>query len=108
MGAQEDPRTPPPPPVERTISFRREVFPLLQSRCFKCHSGPNSTAGLRLDRRPELLGESSDRPAVVPGKSGESRLIQLVSGTADKGEIMPPKGARLTAGEVGILRAWID
>src|SRR5262249_53948086 len=40
------------------------------------------------------------------GDSAGSKLIQLVSGT---GKIaMPPAGNRLTAEQVGILRAWVD
>ena len=43
----------------------------------------------------------------MPGKSGESELIERL--TSDDPEFrMPPKGTRLTAGEVGRLTAWID
>ncbi|HEX8200823.1 MAG TPA: DUF1549 and DUF1553 domain-containing protein, partial [Isosphaeraceae bacterium] len=43
------------------------------------------------------------------GKSGESRLVHLVAGVLE-GAVMPPggKGKRLTAAQVGLLRAWID
>ncbi len=45
---------------------------------------------------------------IEPGKSADSRLIQLVSGPND--ERMPPaeKGDRLAAKEIAILKAWID
>src|SRR5581483_1994570 len=46
-------------------------------------------------------------PAVVPGKASDSLLIRAVSG-ADGVEPMPPKGPRLGAPEVALLRAWID
>ncbi len=45
-------------------------------------------------------------PALA-GKSDKSRLIELVS-SDDPKEVMPKKGRRLTAEEVGLLRAWID
>jgi hypothetical protein len=44
---------------------------------------------------------------VIPGHSADSRMIQLVSGM-DPDLIMPQKGERLTAAQIGILRAWID
>ena len=44
---------------------------------------------------------------MVPGKSNESRLIQLVAGSDSK-VVMPPVGERLKADEVGLLKAWID
>jgi hypothetical protein len=95
-------------PPDGTIDFKRDVYPLLRDRCFKCHSGPNSKSGARLDFRPELLGESNGRPLAVPGKSGESRVLRLVSAAADDDTKMPPTGRRLSSAEVAVLRTWID
>ena len=60
----------------------------------------------RESRETTLEGGSSG-PAIVPGRSAESYLIELVSGV-DPDNVMPAKGTRLTAEEVGLLRAWID
>src|SRR5437667_10338977 len=46
-------------------------------------------------------------PAIFPTKSDQSLLIQFVTGTKPD-SVMPKKGDRLTAHEVGLLRAWID
>ena len=40
-------------------------------------------------------------------KSADSLLIKLVSGL-EPDMVMPQKGARLTADQIGVLRAWID
>ncbi|MCS7047064.1 MAG: DUF1549 domain-containing protein, partial [Gemmataceae bacterium] len=96
-----------PPPAARTIDFRRDVYPLLKQHCFACHQGADAQAGYRLDQRADLLGETDGRTAVRIGASDRSRLIQLVAGQVP-GKIMPLKGPRLTAEQVGILRAWID
>jgi hypothetical protein len=45
--------------------------------------------------------------AVVPGKADASELIERVS-SADPDFRMPPKGNRLTPGEVLRLKTWID
>ena len=45
--------------------------------------------------------------AVVPGKSGESELIERVM-SDDPDFRMPSEGKRLTADEVARLKAWID
>src|SRR5688572_14748219 len=45
--------------------------------------------------------------SVVPGKSSESLLIQLVEGK-DEERIMPNKGKRLTPDQIAVLRKWID
>ena len=95
------------PPPARPIDFRTEIHPLLKSRCFQCHAGADCEAGVRLDVQAEILGETTGEPLAIVGKSGESRLIQLVAGL-DAQAVMPPKGERLTADEIGLLRAWID
>ncbi len=96
------------PAAGRKVDYEREVQPLLAQRCGKCHGDEKRESGFRVDRREMLLtGGDSGEPAIAPGKSAESRLIQRVAGI-DKDLVMPPKGDRLSAAEVGILRAWID
>jgi mono/diheme cytochrome c family protein len=96
-----------PPVAGKKVSFRQDVYPLLAARCFQCHRGADASSGHRLDLRSELLGEGNGKPLVRPGHSADSRLIQLVAG-AVPGKVMPPKGERLSAAQVGLLRAWID
>ena len=91
-----------------TVDFRRDVYPLLKSRCFECHTGRTSKAGVRLDYRPEILGETNGHPLVVPGRGAESLLLRRVTGAEGDEKVMPPKGKRLTDPEIGLLRAWID
>lgn len=97
-----------PPPASGPIDFAKDVQPILSARCYECHADKKQKANLRLDDRENVLrGGESGKPAIVSGKSAESHLIQLVAGVKDD-EIMPPKGERLNAKEIGILRAWID
>lgn len=94
-----------PSPVAREIDFVRDVSPIL-ARCQSCHSAKQGMGGLRLDSRVAALTGGASGPVLLPGHSAESRLIQLV---ASNGKVvMPPSGARLTAENVAVLRAWID
>jgi hypothetical protein len=104
--AEVDPQRLPAASPE-SVDFRRDIYPLLKARCFKCHQGADASSGYRLDLRAEVLGETNGQPAVRAGDSARSRLIHLVSG-AIPDTIMPPRGERLTARQVGLLRAWID
>ena len=91
----------------RATRFRERVLPLLKEHCFKCH-GEKEKGDLRLDSREAMLkgGESGD-PALVPGDVGKSLLFTL-SASRDKDEQMPSKGELLKAGELKILREWIE
>src|SRR5581483_6443727 len=90
-----------PAAAKTPVDFARDVEPLLRSRCQLCHGPQQQMKGLRLDQKSSALS------VVTPGHSDQSRLIRLVAGLEGK-TVMPPMGARLTAAEIGILRAWID
>ena len=63
---------------------------------------------LRLDSREEMLkGGESGQPALVPHDVGKSHLFALAS-SRDDDERMPPKGDPVNAGELKILREWIE
>ncbi|MCZ6796301.1 MAG: DUF1549 domain-containing protein [Planctomycetota bacterium] len=96
-----------PPPARVDVDFDRDVRPIFSKRCFSCHGEKRSKGGLRLDVE-ELARRGGDSGvAFVPGRSAASRLIRYVAGL-DEEIVMPPRGDRLGAEEVGLLRAWID
>ncbi len=87
--------------------YLRDVKPVLSRHCYACHGPDKQRSGLRLDTAAGLRKGGNAGPAVVPGHGSSSRLIQAVTGTGDV-KAMPPKGPRLDAAEVAVLRAWID
>ena len=88
------------------VSFEREVMPLLEKRCNKCHYPEEQRGGLDLTRIATMLRGGDDLgPAIVPLKPDESPLIQVLTG-AKKPE-MPKKGEKLPAAEIELLRRWI-
>lgn len=88
------------------VDYDKDVKPLLAQHCYACHGDEVQQAGLRLDRRQPALRGGDYGPVIVPGKSGDSKLIRrLVDG--DGGLQMPPSGA-LAAEDINTLRAWID
>lgn len=96
-----------PPPAAHPVNFTREIQPIFEASCIKCHGRGRDKGGFQVDTRATLLKGGDSGPAVVPGKSVESYLIELVSG-ADPDNVMPKKGSKLTREQVGLLRAWID
>src|SRR5262245_54881552 len=87
------------------IDFNRDVRPILSDKCFACH-GPDEKqrkAKLRLD----IEEIARDKGAVVPGKPGESALVERITSTGE--ERMPPdkSGRKLTAAEIETLQKWI-
>jgi hypothetical protein len=90
------------------VDFGRDILPIFQKNCFRCHDGRKNESGLRLDVRSRALrGGESGKPAIVPGASGKSDLIRRVALTSGE-EAMPPGKKKLTAEQVRLLRTWID
>ncbi|MFM8879454.1 MAG: DUF1549 domain-containing protein [Verrucomicrobiota bacterium] len=96
-----------PPPASRSIDFRKDVQPILEAGCVKCHGRGKANGDWKLDTRETFLQPAESGPAVVVGDSARSHFIHLVAGT-DPDSVMPQKGTKLTAEQVGILRAWVD
>ncbi|MBL8173269.1 MAG: DUF1553 domain-containing protein [Bryobacterales bacterium] len=81
--------------------FVREVAPVLK-KCTVCHGPAVQTSGLRLDNSADALRGGYSGAAIAPGNPAASKVVQL----AEAGK-MPPAGAKLTAAEIAVLRAWI-
>jgi hypothetical protein len=96
-----------PPAVKRSVEFASDIQPIFKARCLSCHGPEKHQGGLRLDIKELAVRGGGSGRAFEPGRSAESLLVSYVAG-ADPEIIMPPKGERLTAEQVGLLRAWID
>lgn len=89
------------------VDFARDVAPILDTSCIRCHGRGKSRGGFSLETRARMMEGGDSGDAVLPGKSGDSLFIHLVAGL-DPDNVMPQKGSRLKPAQIGVLRAWID
>lgn len=83
-------------PALAKVNFVKEVKPLLELHCVRCHGPEMAAKGLRLDRRDRALR------SIVPGQPEESRLY-----TTAKIGWMPPTPRKLSPAELATLSRWI-
>lgn len=90
------------------VDYLKDIKPLLSKRCAACHGALKQQNSLRLDTASAIRQGGDQGSAIVPGKSGESLLIQAVRGK--DGWRMPPEGEGepLTTEEIAKLAKWID
>ncbi len=93
-----------PWPLSPREFFAKKIQPLLAEKCLACHV-EEPKGGLRLDTREALLKGGKSGPAIVPGDSGGSLLIQAL-GYAHALK-MPPMGA-LPAKAIADFKQWVD
>ncbi len=79
-------------PEENVAFFEKRIRPLLEDRCYQCHSteADKAKGGLKLDTREGWAKGGESGPAIVPGKPDDSLLITGVR-YWDKSFQMPPK-----------------
>lgn len=87
--------------------FSRDVLPILAHHCRKCHGSDKAEGGLRLHNRDAAMRGGDSGTVVTPGKSDASELIARIT-SDDPDYRMPPEREPLSAGDIKILREWID
>ena len=78
------------------VNFVRDVKPILENNCVRCHGPDAAMRGIRLDRKERAL------MALVPRKPDDSLLYNIAKIGA-----MPPGPAKLTPTQLATLRKWI-
>src|SRR5262249_52505617 len=91
-------------PSDGKIVFARDVEPILQLAWLDCHGPAKHRANLRLDTKDVTLKGGAHGPALVPGKSGESLVIQHVLALDGK-KRMPMGRDPLSDAQIKILKA---
>ena len=98
-----------PPAAAVQIDFARDIRPILENSCLRCHGPEKPKNGFRLDNRQAALKGGEQGVDILPGNSAQSPLVHYVPYLVEDTE-MPPigKGQQLTLEQVSLLRAWID
>lgn len=103
----------PPAASKAGVTFTTDIKPIFDKSCVRCHGVEKPKARLRLDSLDSVLKGGEHGKVVAAGKSAESKLVHGVAHLTHEDYFMPPPGNRagipkLTAEQVGLIRAWID
>jgi hypothetical protein len=99
--------------VSQQVSYREDVFPILEDRCLKCHTSPDGpgyvATGLEMVSYRSLMQGTYYAPVVIAGDSRRSILNMLVEGRAGKLQRMPHNEKDgLSEEQIRTLRDWVD
>ena len=87
------------------MSFSRDIQPILESSCWKCHGAAVQLSKLDLRSREGALKGGAHGPSIVPGKPDASKLFRMVAGL-DKPSM--PMDGKLQPEQVQTFRKWIE
>lgn len=89
--------------LQAAVDFEGEVLPILEAKCFKCHSDRTSKpkAGLRFDSAGAIV-EAGKKP-------GFARVLEVIALPEKDDDHMPPKGKAepVTESELAVLKQWV-
>jgi len=104
--------------VAGVLSFKKDIFPIIQKNCLPCHSEDNfNPSELAMDDYEMMRAGGKNGPIWVTGKSQESILVKKLSEKPPFGDKMPlnskkkiaeGRGKWLTEEEVKTIAKWID
>ena len=98
-----------PPEQPTKVDFARDVRPIFEAHCYKCHGPDDQEGGLRLNsRKSAMQGGDSGHTPIVPGMPEQSRLVELIAGKDPDLKMPPPDEAKpLSEAQVALLTRWI-
>ena len=86
-----------------SVSFSKDVLPIFEQSCVKCHGGDKTEAALALKTYAQLTKGSENGPVIKPGDAANSFLVQqIVNGK------MPKRANKLPQAQIDIIAAWVN
>lgn len=83
--------------------FEKDILPILEAKCTKCHAGSAPQGGLDVRTRASLLKGGAAGAGFMAGEPDRSLLFfRIRSGQ------MPPGGPKLEDAEIELVRRWIE
>jgi|ERR1043166_5030934 Ca2+-binding EF-hand superfamily protein len=83
----------PPASTQPGLTYEKDIRPLFEASCFRCHGPDRQRGKLRLDSLEAALKGGEDGKVILPGKSIDSHLVLAVSRIDDESAMPPKPGA---------------
>lgn len=90
--------------IPAQIDFARDVAPIFESHCLRCHNPENLKGDVSLATPQDLV----EQEYLQASKPAESSLLELIAGHDGMPPKMPKEGRPLSAEQVAIITKWIE
>ena len=91
-------------PKNGPVDFARDIAPILEQHCIRCHQPAIKKGDLSLATRADLDANEY----LSAGNPDESHLLEVVTPVGGAKPEMPKEGTLLTTSEIALLRQWIE
>jgi len=80
----------PPASTQTGVTFAKDIKPLMDASCTRCHGDKEHKGGIRLTTREGALAGGKEGKIITPGDSAKSQIVIAIS-QLDPESAMPPK-----------------
>src|ERR1700679_156735 len=81
----------PPASTATDVTYDKDIKPIFEKSCVKCHKGDKAKGKLHLDSLEGAIKGGKEGPDIVVGKSADSTLVYAVAQVViDEDDFMPP------------------
>jgi mono/diheme cytochrome c family protein len=101
--ATEAPAAASAPAAAGGVSYSKDVMPIFQQSCIKCHGGSEGTKGdLSLNTYDDMMKGGQDGPVIVPGDAAGSLLVKQIQNGK-----MPKRASKLPQEQIDLVAKWV-
>jgi uncharacterized membrane protein len=94
--------------VQEAMVYEDVIQPILETRCYGCHSSRKQKGGLRLDEKDFILKGGKEGVVVIPGDAASSELVNRIFIAHENEDHMPPKEKpQPTTAQKDLIKWWI-
>src|SRR5687767_961814 len=93
--------------AETKVDFAKDIQPILQQQCVKCHGEEKQKGKLRLDSREAALKGGKVGPALMVSDAEKSEMIRRISLPKTDDDFMPSEGEPLSKAQIDLFKEWI-
>ena len=88
-------------------NYEEDIKPILRQHCLKCHGNDKQKADLNFQSYESTMAGGSGGKAVVPGRSSQSLLYEVIVDPDDDIR-MPPNKPMIPKLQIDLIQKWID
>ena len=89
------------------VDFAKQIQPLLQQNCVKCHGTEKQKGKLRLDSKEAAMKGGKDGLVIVAGEADKSEMYRRITLPKGNDDVMPNEGPHLHLAQNG-SRATVE
>ena len=94
--------------AETKVDFVKDIKPILDQNCVKCHGEEKAKGKLRLDYKDAAMKGGKAGPALTAGNPEKSELFRRITLPKSDDDFMPSEGEPLTKAQIDAIREWIN